>query len=108
MDGKSLRHQILRLLAKEQPLATLLLLAEKLGKTVNGRGSKHKIHVGVTALDLLAAMLLRYHATADRDHHIGTLRLEMLKLSYNGERLFFGMLPNSAGVHRDQIGILGG
>ena len=83
------------------------LLTNELWQTVQGGGSKDKIHVRITVLNVVLAMLLRYHTAANADEERWIFCLEMLVLPDDRERLLLGMLADCAGVDKDQVGILG-
>ena len=80
------------------------LLTNELWQTVQGGGSKDKIHVRITVLNVVLAMLLRYHTAANADEERWIFCLEMLVLPDDRERLLLGMLSHRAGVDHNKIG----
>ena len=106
-DGHALGNHVFGLLGAENAARARNLLPEQLGETVQGCRAEGYVHVRVFVLDILAAVLLRHHAAANRNQQRGLLCLEMLILPHDRERLLLGVLANGAGVDRDQVGVCG-
>ena len=97
-------NEVLLFLGTVEPLALFHFRVYELGQSVQGRGSEHEINVRIAVLDILLAVLLRYHTSADTNKHIGLRRLKMLVLPDYRERLLLGMLSHRAGVDHNKIG----
>ena len=66
-------------------------------------GVKHKTDVRIAPLQLIGTVLLSDHTPAHTDDHRGIRFLQMLVLSDDGQSFFLRVLPDSAGVHENQL-----
>ena len=68
--------------------------------------AEQKIHVRVAFLDLVDPVLLRDHASANCDDHVGAGFLYFFQLACQRQRLQFSVLSDRAGVEDDEMCVL--
>ena len=104
-NGQILDNGVFRFFGAIDTLTRFQLLREQLRQAVQGRRSHYEIYVRIAEFDIVLAVLLRHHTTANGNNKRGIFLLEVLVLPYNGERSFFGVLANGAGVDYNKVSI---
>ena len=105
--GAALGHGGLLLRRHKQPPPARQTLVQQLREAPDRRGAEGQIDIRVPPLQLLQPVGLGGHTAAHRHNQAGAARLEVLVLPHRGERPFFGVLADGAGVHHNQVGLVG-
>ena len=84
----------------------LQFLGDELRQGVDAVHAEDQIHIRVALAQLFHHVLLIGHAAAQADDETGLFLLETLQRAHIAEHPLLGVLAHSAGIEKDQVGIL--